>query len=361
MQAFLLIFIGVCTGPAFDAGFFRPLIFTGTFLMVFGTMMLSISSTYWQVLLAQAVCVGLGAGCLFVPGVAIVSTYFSRKSSFATGIATSGSSLGMLCSGTVIAPSLKFDISGGIVYTLVLQRLEAKIGFGWACRVLGFIMLATLSISLITMRVRLLPLQRRRIFDISAFKEPAFTLYGVGLMLAFMGMYIPFFYIQNYAISRKAMHAEQASYLLITLNAGSLIGRIIPNFFADKTGPLNMLVPCSSISAILAFCWISVTHKANLFVFCLFYGFSSGAFVSLSPTTVVSLSPNLGVVGVRMGMVFVFAATGLLIGNPIAGAILKVHGWEGLQVFCGAMVAAATLCILAARMYKVGYHFTTKA
>ena len=222
-------------------------------------------------------------------------------------------------------------------------------------------MLATLSISLITMRVRLLPSERRRILDISAFKEPVFTLYSIGLMLAFMGMYIPFFYIQDYAISRRAMSADLASYLLITLNAGSLVGRIIPNFFADKTGPFNMLVPCSCVAFILAFCWISVTHKANLFVFSLFYGFFSGAFVSLSPSTVVSLSPSLGVVGVRMGMVFVFAAVGLLTGTPIAGAILNVHGWEGLQVFCGAMVAAATVFIMAARICKTGYHFMIKA
>lgn len=361
MQAFLLIFIGVCTGPAFDAGFFRPMIFTGTFLMVFGTMMMSIWSSYWHLLLAQALCVGLGAGCLFVPGVAIVSTYFSRKSSFATGIATSGSSLGVLSLTANFDPPSLIDILGGIVYTFVFNSLEPKIGFSWTCRVLAFLMLATLSISLVTMRVRLLPLQRRHILDISAFKQLPFTLYSVGLLFAFMGMYIPFFYIQNYAISREVMSADLASYLLIILNAGSLIGRIIPNFFADKTGPLNMLVLCSSVAATLAFCWIANTPTARLFVLCLFYGFFSGAFVSLSPTTVVSLSPNLGVVGVRMGMVFVFAAVGLLMGNPIAGAILKVHGWVGLQVFCGVMVAAATTCIVGARISKVGYLFMVKA
>jgi MFS family permease len=48
-------------------------------------------------MLAQAVCVGVGCGCLFVPSVAIIATYFSRKKAFATGLAASGSSLGMLC------------------------------------------------------------------------------------------------------------------------------------------------------------------------------------------------------------------------------------------------------------------------
>ena len=94
IQAFLLLLIGVATGPIYDAGYFRTLIFLGSFLTVFGMMMVSICKTYWEVVLAQALCVGLGSGCLFIPSVAIVSTYFTTKKSFATGIAASGSSLG---------------------------------------------------------------------------------------------------------------------------------------------------------------------------------------------------------------------------------------------------------------------------
>lgn len=94
IQACLLLIVGVATGPLFDAGYFRTLLLVGSFLTVFGMMMTSISTTYWQVILAQAVCVGLGNGFLFVPSIAIVSTYFTTKLAFATGIATSGSSLG---------------------------------------------------------------------------------------------------------------------------------------------------------------------------------------------------------------------------------------------------------------------------
>jgi hypothetical protein len=36
-------------------------------LAVFGMMMTSISKEYWQIMLAQSLCVGLGLGCLFVP------------------------------------------------------------------------------------------------------------------------------------------------------------------------------------------------------------------------------------------------------------------------------------------------------
>lgn len=88
--------VGALTGPIYDAGYFRALLAVGSFGVVFGFMMLSLAKTYWQVILAQGVCVGLGAGCLFVPSVAILSTYFSTRIATAMGIAASGSSLGKL-------------------------------------------------------------------------------------------------------------------------------------------------------------------------------------------------------------------------------------------------------------------------
>jgi MFS family permease len=177
--------VGIATGPLYDAGYFRPLIATGSFLVVFGMMMTSICTAYWQIMLAQAVCMGVGFGCLFVPSVAIVSTYFSTKKAFATGIAAAGSSL------------------GGVVYPIVFHKLQPQIGAGWATRVLAFIMLATLAVSLSVMRTRILPVQKRALLDIPAFKEKPFIFFTLGMFFGFMGLYIPFFYVQSYAIEEK--------------------------------------------------------------------------------------------------------------------------------------------------------------
>lgn len=56
--------------------------------------MISLCTEYWQVFLAQGVAVGLGLGCLFLPSVAGLAHYFSKKKSTALGIASSGGSLG---------------------------------------------------------------------------------------------------------------------------------------------------------------------------------------------------------------------------------------------------------------------------
>ena len=39
IQAFLLLFLGALSGPAFDAGYFKHLVIGGNFFIVFGLMM----------------------------------------------------------------------------------------------------------------------------------------------------------------------------------------------------------------------------------------------------------------------------------------------------------------------------------
>ena len=54
----------------------------------------SFCTRYWQLLLSQGLLLGLGCGCLFVPSVAVLPTYFDKKQPLALGIAASGSALG---------------------------------------------------------------------------------------------------------------------------------------------------------------------------------------------------------------------------------------------------------------------------
>ena len=107
-------------------------------------------------------------------------------------------------------------------------------------------------------------------------------------------------------------------------------------------------------SAAFTFIWIGMRNTAGVILFCLFYGFFSGASISLSLRVVAAiLCPYLGVLGVRIGMICLPTAIGFLTGNPVAGAILK-HSWTGLQTFCGGTIALATLGILVVRIMEAG-------
>lgn len=57
-------------------------------------MMTSICQRYWQLVLAQGVVTGLGAGALFLPSVAILPMYFTTRKSLAQGISASGAGIG---------------------------------------------------------------------------------------------------------------------------------------------------------------------------------------------------------------------------------------------------------------------------
>ena len=49
IEGFMILIVGVLTGPIFDAGYFTSLIATGSLLIVLGLMMTSLSTTYSEV------------------------------------------------------------------------------------------------------------------------------------------------------------------------------------------------------------------------------------------------------------------------------------------------------------------------
>ena len=89
------MFIGAPVfGKIFDNYGPHWLLAGGTFFHVFGLMMASLSSEYYQLLLSQGLCSALGAGAIFYAANNSGSTWFLRRRAFALGIVSSGSSLG---------------------------------------------------------------------------------------------------------------------------------------------------------------------------------------------------------------------------------------------------------------------------
>jgi hypothetical protein len=199
LQAFLLLFIGGLAGRAFDAGYLRVLLLTGTALITVGLMLASLSKAYYQALLSQGVCVGLGMGCLLVPSVGTASTWFVRRRGMAVGIVTSGSAV------------------GGVVLPIVTQHLLNSVGYAWTLRVLGFISLATLSISCMIMKSRLPPRRRGELIAFGALREPALASYCAGMFVAMLGFYVFLQFIQSVSVavlsfsSSSAVHSAKSS------------------------------------------------------------------------------------------------------------------------------------------------------
>lgn len=202
------------------------------------------------------------------------------------------------------------------------------------------------------MRLRTLPASRRALLDPKAFLQPSYTLTILGFFTGFVGLYMPFFYTQIYALEKGIMarNSELPFYLLAIMNSTSTFGRIIPNLVADKLGPFNVGIPCTALSALLCFCLIPVNSTASIIVLIAFYGFFSGTFVSLPPTIFVQLSgKDRSKIGARMGQGFAIVSVGMLVGTPIGGAIRDRHGFTAVWIFGGVMILIGASFMVAAR------------
>ena len=217
-------------------------------------------------------------------------------------------------------------------------------------------MLGTLVISVVVMKPRIQPAKKRSLLEPAAFKEPPYALFSISLFFVFIGLYVPFFYAPTYAQRELKTSDDLSFYLLAILNAASVFGRIIPNIIADYLGAMNVLLPFTFCASVLTFAWIAIHNVAGIVVFAILYGFFSGSIVSLIPTALAALSPDLSRVGTRMGMCFSFAGFGLLLGSPIAGAILRTKGgFAGAEAFGATAVMIGFLfMVLAVLAHRAG-------
>ncbi|KAK0730858.1 major facilitator superfamily domain-containing protein [Lasiosphaeris hirsuta] len=340
IQAALLCLVGLISGPLFDAGYFRHTLVGGLFLIIFGMFMTSLCTVYWQFVLAQGICVGLGMGLTFLPSAAIISQYFSRHRALALGISSAGSPV------------------AGIVFPIIFSRLEPVVGFGWATRVLAFILLALSVIPLVCMRTRIPPSGKARaLFDRSALTDWPYVTFVASSFFSFLTLYVPFFYITVFATAHKITTPDFAPYLVTMLNVGSVFGRLVPNALADRYGSLNVLSICLIGSAAIGYGWLGIQNLAGAIVFALLYGALSGGVVSLVPSVIVSLAPDMSRVGVRMGISFLVSGIALLIGTPIAGAIVGGYSdaeWKGTMAYAasGLLFAAVLNTVARVMVYK---------
>ncbi|KAM5461801.1 hypothetical protein MferCBS49748_007085 [Microsporum ferrugineum] len=159
-----------------------------------------------------------------------------------------------------------------------------------------------------------------------------------------------------------------AGYLLTILNAASLPGRILPGYLGDKWGRFNVMIAMCVLSAIVLLAlWIPGTlinpsSAAVYIIFCLLYGFASGAFVGMVPALLSQISTNVTKTGVRQGVLFTCISIATLTGTPIAGAILSRQNgtYWGLQVFAGVMMVGCVFFFIAVRVVLVGFSFNKK-
>ena len=333
IQVFIAIGFGIFTGPLYDRGLLRFLVPGGSFLTVFGMMMTSIGDSYYQLFLAQGLCVGFGMGLVYVPILGEVSRHFSKKRPIALGLSSTGACV------------------GGVIFPVLFRQLLPQIGFGWTVRVHAFVnfgcgVTASIIVCLGPPQVQ----SSRRAWDLTAFREIPFTFFTLGMFLVFVPYYVPLTYIPVFAQTAIRTSDDLAGYLLAIVNAGSLLGRTLPYILGSRVTPIRAFFFWIIAAVILLFGWMGVTNTSGFVVWCVFWGIVSGV-LATAPIAAVShpvLTPSQGELGTRMGMSLMASAIGDLVGPPMMGALTDVRGghYARAQAVSGAMMTLGGLCML---------------
>ncbi|KAH7016138.1 major facilitator superfamily transporter [Microdochium trichocladiopsis] len=339
LQVFFISFLGPVIGQVYDRGGMRYLIRVGSFMHVFGLMMASLSTEYYQILLSQGVCSSIGVAMVFVCAFSTISDWFLKRRGLAFGVLATGSSL------------------GGVIFPIMTSNLIKTVGYGWTMRIDAFLIMALLVVSNLTVRSRRAPrpVKLNRESLARPFTELTFNLLVLGLFLMPFGMYVPITYLPVAAQGEGYVSSAMAINLVAFYNAASLFGRLGSGWLSDRYGKYNIYIICGYLSGILVLAlWIPARTEAAAIAFALLFGLASGAYISLMGALVPCISP-MEEIGYRNGITFLSSAIGGLITSPIAGVILVTPArWTGLKLFAGAFLLAGTTGVVFARVSRTG-------
>lgn len=177
------------------------LLYGGSLMYIFGLMMTSLATQYYQIFLAQSLVSAMGSGAIFNVSLACATTWFQRRRAAAMGILVSGSSL------------------GGVILPIIFNQLIPRLGFPWTLRIVAFILLALCSVACLTVTSRLPPRPKTlKAWDyVRPLSEPAFLFMVLSGFFFLLGMFIPFNYITLQA-EAAGMSPYLVPYILSIIN-----------------------------------------------------------------------------------------------------------------------------------------------
>ncbi|KZT61347.1 MFS general substrate transporter [Calocera cornea HHB12733] len=346
VQILLMFAVAVPAGRLFDAHHFRAIMVTGSVLHVGCCFALSGAQPgkYYQYMLSQGLGQGIACGLMYLPAVAVMAHHFAKKRAFVIGIVFTGGAL------------------GGVIFPILLNNVFQTNSFRWGVRAGGFFLLGILTIANLLMHSHYNPAHKSMAKPsiLTLLRDRVYVVSMVSALCSGWGLFFPFFYLQLYATSH-GMNQTIAFYTIAITNAGSVLGRILPNTFADRFGPITCQIPSQFISAGLIFALFGVKDQGSLIAFAVLYGIFSGAVFSLFAPMLVVMADSMAEVGIRMGLAFCVMGIAGLTGNPINGALIgsgPVFSWwkaitfSGIALFTGACLMTTTRYLLQQKRQK---------
>jgi MFS family permease len=299
----LLLFFGfgAVSGPLADRYGPRRLVLGGALLVSAGLALTSRVDAVAAGYLTYGVGVGLGGGMIITPLYAAAGGWFVRRRALAVGVVATGNGLGTL----VLVP--------------LAERLIADHGWRTAYLVLAALDLALLSVAGAVVARPPIPaappaLERMRaVAGVAAFRR----LFLTGMLFS-ISLFIAFGFVVDFATA-EGVSSSRAALLVGIIGASSVVGRLGLTVLSGKVPAVRLLQGCLAAQPLAFGVWLVAGGTYPLLVcFALLLGVAYGGFVALGPEAAAVLFGVVGLGGV-MGLMFLGAGLGGLVGPPLAG------------------------------------------
>lgn len=332
LAAFVFYSLGAIAGPLADRWAPRSLILIGLAAMILGYLLVSQAQSLAMLYLSYGAGVGIGIGLSYVPALGAVQSWFLRKRSQASGIATAGLGLGTLILPLAVGQAV--SLIGWRGCFLGLAGILVVIGLPGA----GFVRKRPLDPEAAD-RSRPHRMGFRR-----AWQDPRFRrFYGV-LLLSSFSTFIPYVHLVP-AARDMGLSLENGTMLIGLVGVGNVIGRFVLAGFGDRLGSRRLLMILTLAVATSFGIWALAHSMAALALFALAFGMSYGGCVSLYPAVAADLF-GAEQIGAMLGYLYTAVGIAALIGPPLAGFIYDRTGSYLVPIGASALAAIIAASLL---------------
>lgn len=316
---YMATMIGFATGGVFmgrladKRGVFVPLFFSAL-IMGSGYILAAYTTSLWQFIAVQAVCIGmLGSSASFAPLVADITHWFVKRRGIAIAIVASGNYV----SGTIWPPLLTY----GIEY------------YGWRTSYIA------VGVFCICTMVPLAFLLRRRPnlnfvagqsdghsnrFRLNISPRALQTILVIAGIACCVAMSMPQVHIVAYCGDLGYGVTRGAEMLSLMLGFG-IVSRLVSGMIGDKIGGVWTLIIGSVLQCMALLFYIPFDGLASLYVVSAFFGLAQGGIVPSYALIVREYMPAKEA-GARVSLVLMATVGGMALGGWLSGLIFDLTG-----------------------------------